>query len=1088
MAQQVQYTATPRRPQWQDLSDEHTRVRASLEAALRDFAEGKGARVKSIVGAYGSGKSELMAWGFHQCWTALGVPALILNAEQLLARLPQKMGPGDLADEIGRFALDQLARLLATLEESPHPAGVLLATDIRQEESVAGYLLDLFDGRNGSVDHLCKLLQKQRAVIFLDEIEQKYSDLLERVESSDRAPLRELLQRVEQGLTPYYLVLSFGLTSAYEAIGGADARRMDTLTLPIPNPRELGRLAGLAGYENFIWWTSRGRPGWAVKLANDWAGSLDAITGLEEFSRLQPNTIENLPLVNANGFPQALSIARVNELATQLLKRLEPVQRSSLSLSQPEAQTSTNLPHHQVLVVNQESDLVGVDVLVDAFVQDLMEQATKLNISNVDTARLRLYLTTVMESLADAERRVAFGGPRKTEWLAKGALAPILTLVVDLLLEFEGDHQDAMSVLNLLDKVMGDTGIVGEEVQDAYKLVERFQRVEEIFIEIRPPLPETAWISLSPRAVEEIFPRIVGRPLLTLTPKAKRTLDEQRAAVEAAVAAGAPLLTSIHHHDKSEAKFIFAPDEQCWSRVRSAQFGRERRHTYLKEAKIYVLVPLTDNGAVELVDFGAPDDAAILRDLGKLQRGELREKRLEDFMISLWHHALLHHSGNGGDLDLWEVLEAALQSEGLSKSNRRKLEHYRQRLGQRLDDLVAVAVPEYRRNLRKLFNVEDDRFPAKRLEETRAKVRENRTIEQVALAFDLAERAESATAVLGDLRELKLLRKATAQPHAYDEFLETYTVVTRPTPGPGISLKELVDYAALNGFESLRELAGRLSLDPPPGFEEAQQATENAPLLTLFQNVAPTQASYLRGVSLHRYLESNQDVYIVLAGDLRADVQQLVNRLDTLAARIEALNRDVDYPLLSRDIVVNYVNELRELDELLAKAPDLPPATLYVLYRFTESAAAKVEELQQRWASEHGLEGWRSQLASLAGWQRKVEGIGEELAELFAQHGALKNEILGPRKALENQLCQQIQNAAQAVLESVDQESDLRLGVRRLPVADYDKAADAVRERLNKLADEATLVDQVARRLETLAIQTQALIDRFSKEEQHDAA
>ena len=78
----------------------------------------------------------------------------------------------------------------------------------------------------------------------------------------------------------------------------------------------------------------RGRPGWAVKLANDWAGSLDAITGLEEFSRLQPNTIENLPLVNANGFPQALSIARVNELATQLLKRLEPVQRSSLLPSQ----------------------------------------------------------------------------------------------------------------------------------------------------------------------------------------------------------------------------------------------------------------------------------------------------------------------------------------------------------------------------------------------------------------------------------------------------------------------------------------------------------------------------------------------------------------------------------------------------------------------------------------------------------------------------------------------------------------------------------------------------------------------------------
>ena len=106
----------------------------------------------------------------------------------------------------------------------------------------------------------------------------------------------------------------------------------------------------------------------------------------------------------------------------------------------------------------------------------------------------------------------------------------------------------------------------------------------------------------------------------------------------------------------------------------------------------------------------------------------------------------------------------------------------------------------------------------------------------------------------------------------------------------------------------------------------------------------------------------------------------------------------------------------------------------------------------------------------------------------FAQHGALKNEILGPRGALENQLCQQIQNAAQAVLESVDQESGSAVvcapaGCRPC------KAADAVRERLNKLADEATLVDHVARRLEHPCDMTvdPSFTDCF-KEEQHDAA
>ena len=54
----------------------------------------------------------------------------------------------------------------------------------------------------------------------MDEAEQKYGELVERVETSDQAPLREMLQQVEQGLVPFFLVmlLFLGLLIAFPPI------------------------------------------------------------------------------------------------------------------------------------------------------------------------------------------------------------------------------------------------------------------------------------------------------------------------------------------------------------------------------------------------------------------------------------------------------------------------------------------------------------------------------------------------------------------------------------------------------------------------------------------------------------------------------------------------------------------------------------------------------------------------------------------------------------------------------------------------------------------------------------------------------
>ena len=56
----MEYTAIPGKPRWVDLSAQHAIARQELQTRLEDFFAGKAMAPVTIVGAFGSGKSELM--------------------------------------------------------------------------------------------------------------------------------------------------------------------------------------------------------------------------------------------------------------------------------------------------------------------------------------------------------------------------------------------------------------------------------------------------------------------------------------------------------------------------------------------------------------------------------------------------------------------------------------------------------------------------------------------------------------------------------------------------------------------------------------------------------------------------------------------------------------------------------------------------------------------------------------------------------------------------------------------------------------------------------------------------------------------
>lgn len=1083
------YTARPRDPQWQNLSARHEEVANRLRSALEDFGQGVAVPPVSIVGPYGSGKSELMAWGFHYAWTQLELPALYITLETLLEHLPGRLGPSDLVNETQRFFEEQLTLLERGLEGSNTPQDVRLATDLRPDESLERYFQDLYDDPELDLQRVRAALARRSGLLFLDEVEQKYGELVDRVETSDQAPLREMLQRVEQGLVPFYLVMSFGLTSAYEAMSGADARRIETLTLPIPDADELGKLSGATESQNLIWWASRGRPGWAVKLTREWAQELPTITHLEDLVDLAPPPIDSMPLIDTNAIPGVFAYQGANTLMTHLIKAMSPVSVGEIQQHSSEQLDFQGileqLPEYHFLVNSSEEGLLSVQQLADTFIQDLLRQVRDSETANVSWKQIRYYLLKIATAMADSQDRIAFGGWfDRTKYFTEALVGPFLTLLQDMILEFEGDHAGTTDVLGFLDQVMEDCTLVNDRVREPHQMRARFAGLWERFEEVTTCDSETV-IGLSPRAVERLFPRMVGRPLTILHTTAKSTLSEQSVSLEARVAASGDFLESQERVDGVTVRLLFVPGPDTLGALTDSFFSRQHRRTYLNGDTIYVMLPLVETDDLQL-DSSANSDIIVLQDLSKLSWQSLGEKRLQDFVISLWHNWITKAGSDSSQTDLFEIFDELLGNPGMSKANRRKLSYYRARLEQRVQDIARVASRGFKRELRAQFNPTDKGFPDARIRDTFDRVRINRAIEQVALAFDLHRyRAKTLDSVY-KLRQLEQLKGATSRPNAYKDFLDNYTVGRRIGRDiePAANLSDIAEYVnAHSGFTRLLALARRLGLDPGADWQVSQDGTDNAPLLMLYNDSPETQEIFIRGASLYSYLSDNEPWLLEELSNAEERASRLSEALDKLEEEVERLNTRLDDKVLSTADVDVLRDEMETFRGLLLEAGKLPPGVLHILYRFANSALEAVEEMQQRWSSEHGIQGWKNSFHSMLDWQTQIDELTQDLEQVYERHTSIKEDLLGTAEDNATGISRNLQRAARGVLDGIDEGNQLSDG--QLPDADiarsYEEAHVAAQERLTEIADLGQDVDRILATLSRVRTDVDNLVSRLGE-------
>lgn len=232
---------------WQDFSKQHSALRAEVERCLNEYQKGKNPGQIGVWGAFGAGKTQFLFWVAEKC-IELGLVPVYLHLNDLIDGLPEASSPDSFSERAGAH----IAVILEKLHQEP--TADLLVKSYRDKN-----LLKFITERIPSLDSGTV----GRPVLLIDEVEQAYKTLRERVRVDDRSPLRAWLDQ------EHLKVCAFAVGSLY-VLGSADRERLRVWPIPVVRPTHAKQLLSdlPEAAVNALWLLARGKPRHLMKAAH----------------------------------------------------------------------------------------------------------------------------------------------------------------------------------------------------------------------------------------------------------------------------------------------------------------------------------------------------------------------------------------------------------------------------------------------------------------------------------------------------------------------------------------------------------------------------------------------------------------------------------------------------------------------------------------------------------------------------------------------------------------------------------------------------------------------------------------------------
>jgi len=1052
----MDYTAIPGKPRWVDLSDQHKIARQQLESRLQDYFAGKAVPPLAIVGAFGSGKSELMSIGFRLAWEN-EFPAFWLNLEDLLSFMPEHLTPKEFTAWLDQKVMEQV-KILKECISGKNRLGELFLPRPREVQTVSDY----FSWLQIPLERAQNAANKTLSLLFLDEMEAHYTDLLDRVPSDDRAPLRVLQQAVAQKETPFFLVMSFGLASAYEALSGAEARRRGFLPVPLPGPSEFAKnLLDTDSLANFMWWCSRGRPGWALPLWDSWKAFLMNWKGMsfEQIYDLLSKTpnIEGLPVVNwkaVTGIP-----ANALETLKDVLLSLGPTKLSDL---QGGDVTSKIDELSQYFYLGAAQELVSITALEDALISDVMKLSAEYVSGSgelMSEMKLREYLKKILRSLS-GNGQVCFGGwKNETDAFIKGWIAPLITLLHDFILEFEGDTEEGSIIVDCLYRMGASWDVFSGQVKDPWLVASKFSKTKTMF----KPHSETSahYIQATPKLVDELFPRLVVKPVLRLSDKAESDIAQQRSSLKGSISTGGPFLTDVIYCTDIHVEFIFLPSADLCNKLQQAFFQQIHRDDYLPFERVFVVLNLDEELREVKLDASHNSDILILTELGKLCIEPLKERRLQDFLISLWYNSNVLALGHK---ELSKLLGEIPNVMRLSKASRRTIDHYRSLAKQFFERLGTQIASRYQNQIRQIFPLDDSEFPESRVRSLVERIRLDRASDAVAAAVGVYYSKVASLTLLGQMRDLAELRKFST---GYEEFLENHSVIKeKGTYGASASMRDILDYLDhRRGFTKLLEdILPKLAFMPAGvALSRLTEDLEDTPIDHMFASLSrPDRLVFLKSLYMTSLLSSHRQRLLQEIALVKSKITATAKQYEALADEIAKFNNMLNAKVISDAKCRSIGQQLTKLSSCLDVCDNVPPVTAYVAYRIATAMQEKAQDVRDEWIGEKGLQGWRDCLRIVTELQERTEAYERQLKQAFSKYDNLKTDALGNVDTIITQKVKKpIKESAIKVLQALGSAPyELADGVPKdkIDVESVKEALSTVNDDINHIC---TLADQI---------------------------